>query len=442
MTNNRISFLLALGIIGNIFSTPIEAKTLIAQEIKSVANQDNNSTVQAVDTLGKIKLSYDALMKAGYAADKQREYARALTYFRQALTLRPNDSWASNAVNNITTYGFDRYMQAGYQADLKRDYQLALQNFQKALEIKPNSFYAQKAVANTSEYLTINAQKPPNQESKNKLNLMLMLLGIGGTAAISAILLFFLFKKSNNINLNPVITETDNNSQDSIPVSHLDETEAKIDNIEPENSPSENIDLVEEETLIAPSQTIPTSEAETVEDPLQEIETQKTEPSKNEIILSSDSQISKMDMVLELISDLQKSDRQIRQRTIWELAQKGDSRAMQPLVELMINVDSQERGLILEAMTQIASRTLKPMNQALMMSLEDNNPSVKQNAIRDLTRVYELMNQVTQRLSLVVDDSDEEVQKTAEWALKQLNQLPKVPVWQNSNLNSNNKDIN
>ncbi len=147
---------------------------------------------------------------------------------------------------------------------------------------------------------------------------------------------------------------------------------------------------------------------------------------------SSPSQITKLDIVPELIEDLQQRDRNLRRKSIWELAQRGDSRAMKPLVELMVKVDSQERSLILEAMTQIASRTLKPMNKALSLSLEDVNSQVRQNAIRDLTRVYELMSQVTQRLSQAVNDSDEEVQETAKWALKELNQMPNNP-WNNHN---------
>jgi HEAT repeat protein len=144
-------------------------------------------------------------------------------------------------------------------------------------------------------------------------------------------------------------------------------------------------------------------------------------------LVSSNGQISKLDIVPELIKDLQQSDRALRRKTIWELAQRADSRAMKPLVELMIEADSQERSLILEAMTQIASRTLKPMNKALMISLQDENSQVRQNAIRDLTRVYELMSQVTKRLALAVEDSDAEVKETAKWALSQLNQIPQVP---------------
>ena len=155
-------------------------------------------------------------------------------------------------------------------------------------------------------------------------------------------------------------------------------------------------------------------------------------------VSSSSSQVSKLDIIPELIGNLQHSDRAFRRKTIWELAQRSDSRAMKPLVELMVKVDSQERSLILEAMTQIASRTLKPMNKALSLSLEDDNSQVRQNAIRDLTRVYELMSQVTQRLSEAVEDSDEEVQQTAKWALKQLNQMPKVK-WPNAG-NSSDDD--
>ncbi|WP_198648347.1 HEAT repeat domain-containing protein, partial [Cyanothece sp. BG0011] len=85
----------------------------------------------------------------------------------------------------------------------------------------------------------------------------------------------------------------------------------------------------------------------------------------------------------------------------------------------------QERSLILEALSQISARTLKPMNHALSLSLRDNNPQVRKNAIRDLTRIYELMSQISQLLCHAIDDSDREVQETAKWAINQLNtQIP------------------
>lgn len=77
-----------------------------------------------------------------------------------------------------------------------------------------------------------------------------------------------------------------------------------------------------------------------------------------------------------------------------------------------------------------------------MMSLEDENTNVKQNAIRDLTRVYELMSQVTKRLSLVVEDSDERVQETAKWALQKLNQMPNYSTAKVDNLTDEIDSIN
>ena len=423
-------FLLALGITCCSFNVVVAAKTpAIPKTREPFITED--SSIQALDTMETLKLGYDALMKAGYAADKKREYDTALKYFRQALILRPNDSWANKAISNITTYAFDRYMQAGYKADVSQDYQLALKHFRKALEIKPNSFYAQKAIANVSNYLAVNAQEPgkkPENNQNNGSSFLWIFIGVLGTIGISGIVLFYLFKKSQNLDLEPAIKENKSvNSTNSLIASHSETTD-------PNQHKQSEIDFAEEDTLVAPPSE---KQSEPVTNSLQ-----KTTETQNSQIVLEDTNLPKLDIVPELINDLAKSDRKIRQKTVWELAQRGDSRAMQPLVELMVKVDSQERGLILEAMTQITSRTLKPMNKALMMSLDDDNPRVKQNAIRDLARVYELMNQVTKRLSLVAEDSDEEVQKTATWALKQLNQMPTVPFWQNHKVSeNNNQDI-
>ncbi len=96
-----------------------------------------------------------------------------------------------------------------------------------------------------------------------------------------------------------------------------------------------------------------------------------------------------VDIIEELIEDLQMPDPTIREKAIWELAQEGDSRAIPPLVELMMETNSQERSLILEAISQISIRTLKPLNQALTISLQDKNPQVRKNAIRDFTKIYQ-----------------------------------------------------
>jgi peptidoglycan hydrolase-like protein with peptidoglycan-binding domain len=146
-------------------------------------------------------------------------------------------------------------------------------------------------------------------------------------------------------------------------------------------------------------------------------------PIADNLAVNSTSRLSKINIVDELIRDLREPDPGKRRKAIWDLAQRGDSRAVQPLVELMIDSDSQQRSLILEALSQIGTRTLKPMNRALAISLQDENAEVRKNAIRDLTRIYELTAQINQLLRHAADDPDAEVQETARWAINQLNRI-------------------
>ena len=133
--------------------------------------------------------------------------------------------------------------------------------------------------------------------------------------------------------------------------------------------------------------------------------------------------LPKINIVDELIKDLQNPDPNKRRKAIWELAQRGDSRAIQPLVNSLIDADSKQRCLILEAISQIGYRTLKPLQRGLVISLQDENAEVRKNAIRDVTRIYELMAQISQLLRHAVDDPDAEVQETAKWAMTQMNRM-------------------
>lgn len=133
--------------------------------------------------------------------------------------------------------------------------------------------------------------------------------------------------------------------------------------------------------------------------------------------------LTKVNIIDELIQDLENPDPTLRRKAVWELGQRGNSAAVQPLVNLMINADSKEQSLILAALAEIGTRTLKPMNRALAISLQDENPEVRKNAIRDLTRIYDLMGQVGHVLGHATRDSDPEVRKTASWALGQLNRM-------------------
>jgi len=153
-------------------------------------------------------------------------------------------------------------------------------------------------------------------------------------------------------------------------------------------------------------------------------------PENRSLAIEQTTRLPKIDIIEELIKDLQSSDPTKRRKSIWELGQRGDSRAVQPLVDLIMDSDSKQVNLILGALSEIGTRTLKPMNRALALSLQDRNPDVRKNAIRDLTRIYDLVSQIGQLLRHAVDDSDVEVQETARWALNQLNQINTISSYQ------------
>ena len=403
-------------------------------ETKSLGRSSQVKNSMSSSTLAAEGSKYENYMQAGYQADRNQDYLTALQYFKTALAIRPNDSVAQKAVRNTISYAFDSFMQAGYQADKQKDYQTALAHFRQAREIRPDSFYAQQAIRNVNNYLAKNdeVEKESNDRpSESNLGFWLMVIALLFATSVAGGILFLLFKKSD--------TDLSDRSDNSLYTSGEDEVETVVAPVQAYSQVIPPSNATPETTVVA------TAGHNGIEEEGQKTRILTTESNGNHLpsieqpaaresyfMSSSPSQVSKLDIIPELINNLQHSDRASRRKTIWELAQRADSRAMKPLVELMVKVDSQERSLILEAMTQIASRTLKPMNKALSLSLEDDNSQVRQNAIRDLTRVYELMSQVTQRLSEATDDSDEEVQQTAKWALKQLNQMPKVR-WNNTN---------
>ncbi|WP_017315703.1 peptidoglycan-binding protein [Mastigocladopsis repens] len=150
-------------------------------------------------------------------------------------------------------------------------------------------------------------------------------------------------------------------------------------------------------------------------------------PSTQLLPMETTSRLAKVNIIDQLIEDLHSPDPTQRRKAIWDLGQKGDSRAIQPLVDLMMDADSQQRSLILAAISEIGTRTLKPMNRALAVSLQDESPQVRQNAIRDLTRVYDMMAQTSQMLSHAVQDPDADVQASAKYALSQMNRIRALP---------------
>lgn len=310
---------------------------------------------------------------------------------------------------------YDRYMKAGYEASDKKDYETALENFKKALQERPNDIYAQQAIQNVETYLF-------KDDRGNSVSTGLWWLSLGvGIAAMVGGGVFF--------------------------VSSLLQK-----NSDPDRDEQDEQALLKEAFAPSPNQKFPNHHNAFEPDKKYELHSIPSEKSQNHfggnrskgdanddnsLPIQTPTRLPNFDLIDGLVKDLQEPDPKKRRKAIWELAQKGDSRAMKPLVDLMIDSDSQERSLILEALSQISIRTLKPMNQALAISLQDKNPQVRKNAIRDLTRIYDLMSQISQMLRHAMDDSDADVQETARWALNQLNiqmtptRLELLPMQQN-----------
>jgi HEAT repeats len=149
--------------------------------------------------------------------------------------------------------------------------------------------------------------------------------------------------------------------------------------------------------------------------------------------LARPSRLPQVGAVENLIKEIQNPDPAKRRKAIWDLGQWGDTRAVQPLVDLMIEADSKQRSLILSALSEIGTRTIKPMSKALAISLQDDSADVRKNAIRDLTRIYDLVAQISQMVQkCAIDDPEEEVRDTANWALKQLNRIRPVGLDESS----------
>jgi hypothetical protein len=289
----------------------------------------------------------------------------------------------------ITTY--DQLMKAGYEATAGRNYQLALEKFQQALAQRPNDTYAQNAIANVQKYLgQTAAPKAPTTENDTLPIPLIVGSGLLSLALLGALLsLFFQYRSEGKA------SKKGRKKTGFFPENPINNVSGQNGNPFNGNTTGKGINSGEEDDV---------------------------EPS---LPVQATSRIPNVDLILRLIESLRDQDPRNRRRAIWKLAQMSDSRAMQPLVDSMVDGDSYERSLTLEALAQICTRSLRPMNQALAISLQDKNPQVRKNAIRDLTRLYDIMSQISQLICHALDDSDEEVQETARWAIKQLNlQLP------------------
>lgn len=146
--------------------------------------------------------------------------------------------------------------------------------------------------------------------------------------------------------------------------------------------------------------------------------------------------LSQIDVIEGLLGELRNPDPAKRRKAIWELGQRGNSIAVQPLVDAMPNADSKEKSLLLAALSEIGIRSLRPMNRAMAIAFQDPSSEVRKNAIRDLSRVYDLVVQISHMLGHAAEDEDPEVRQTATWALDKLNHIRKAQDVDTSSIRS------
>ncbi|WP_446717991.1 HEAT repeat domain-containing protein [Crocosphaera sp. Alani8] len=309
---------------------------------------------------------------------------------------------------------YDLAMQAGYEATEQKDYEVAQKEFKKALQARPNDIYARQALQNVEFYIA-RQSNPFRKLTSNNTILWVGLIII--IAAIGILAWRFLSRGSAYSR-----EELEEELLQPQKFDHLESNLKNSQNLDPvttKNHDENNENQKQHQNSLFSTDKKPV-ELDTSSEVMIE-----TPDSEKVLAIQKTTRIPSGDQVENLIKQLQENEPKKRRQAIWKLAQTADSRAMKPLVDLMIDTDSQERSLILEALSQISTRTLKPMNHALTLSLQDKNPQVRKNAIRDLTRIHELMSQIYQLLCHAIDDSDQEVQETAKWAINQLNtQIP------------------
>jgi tetratricopeptide (TPR) repeat protein len=419
------------------FSRPNLNRLLIAQaqqidssEITFLKQGQENENVKILQIKLK-KLGFFNEETTGYFGEKTK---LAVSQFQISRNFKSDGVVGKETWSAINTAVYDLYMKEAYEATQQKSYQIALENFQKALSERPNDAYAQQGIDNINNRLKSVVNNPSgnviNDKEQSNKQTSIFILGVSLVVIIVSVgggLFFFLkaFRKSQE----SVETESLNDDdEDNLWVESKQKKTVDV-NVKPTevqanpNNQSSSLTVSNHNIVASDGANIPPSQS-------QPLSIQKT------------SRLAKVDIIEVLIVDLQKPEPARRRKAIWELAQRADSRAMEPLVELMIHADSQERSLILEAVSQIATRTLKPLNQALSIALQDKNAQVRKNAIRDLTRVYELISQVNQRLCYAATDSDKEVQETAQWALQQLHQLQSVPNFERIAIEQNQNAMN
>jgi hypothetical protein len=362
---------------------------------------------------------------------------------RPFLSLGAQGEAVSQLQQQLKTLGYFQGEVDGIFAQTTQEAAIAFQNAQG---LTPDGQVGQNTWDNldsalinqTPQETQTEESQPKNQKNNKKPSkkqgiLGWVIMGLGGLTILGGTI-FILLKLLNRGDEEDEFEEEDEESNDldgdtepSAPQLMPSLAQAALEKLlkgksDPGDGETESQSLSEEETEpILPGK--PSHPELKKEDPPPEESPQESEENHQILPINQTTRLPKLTLVEDLIKDLENIDPQKRRQAIWELGQRGNSLAVQPLLNLLFDSDSGQRTLILSALSEIGVKTIKPMNRALSLSLQDENPEVRKNAIRDFTRMYELIATVSHMMCHAVDDPDEEVQEVAEWAVLQLRRI-------------------
>ncbi len=325
--------------------------------------------------------------------------------------LAVSNSWAT--ISNVP--------EANFVPDISMT---ALNNISRGQEDKITGDYSLENFHQTAQSRFVNQPEPQQDLSNNstspepspKIDRSLSLVAMAVTSAISLLLLWLLFRKplpNQEVMAELPAIKEQQDKDIAIARSKLESpkqvegeiTAAQVYSVEdfPQSTQS-TVTLVKDESDLA------ATDMSVIED-----------LDLNDNLIKTNSNADYTDKILQLMQDLQQSDRNIRRQAMWELAKIGDSRCIKPLMAIMPQGSSVDKSLIIKAITQITHRTFEPVNEQLFALLNDDNPHVRINAILDLTSYYKFVAPITQQLAQMQLDQDLEVRYRAKQALHKLN---------------------
>lgn len=363
--------------------------------------QVNNSG--RITTIAQQTLTFQEYLQAGYQDLAAQNYQQALFNFNSALKLSPEDKEAQQGIIRAKGYIYDDNMEKGYEATNNKEYDEALNYFRFAAQQRPDDFYSQQAINNVLKLKQKQSQGNPSSFSAQNRVLILLVFIFLLLVIIIIALISIAWR---------IAQMTQSNTKKQF------KEERKTESISIPQTDSISFPRVSEASL-----------SQSVNQQVKQKLTSKPIPQSSIVQQEQKKMVVNEDITQRLLLDLKRVKPSRRGKIIWQLAAQADSRAIEPLVEIMMSANSQNKSLTLEALAQIGFNSIKPINQALVIGLQDQNGQVRKNALRDVTKIYELIAQIQPIIAqTALNDPDSEVRAIARWALTKLSQENNILV--------------